>query len=259
MLNIHPEVFKRPAEIAARQAVIAYATDLKRGGGRTPHSHPRGQLITVTSGSMAVITDHRTFVVPPERAIWLPCNTVHATRHLAAARLFTLYVAPDAAAILPARPTVIQVTSLTRELLSKLMSLPRNYDPGGSEGRLVSVLLDQIAGSTEQPLHLPMPLSEDLRAIATSFLERSDANLPIGNIAKLHSMSSRTLARRFKKETGMSLRSFRRQAKLLRALELLSMRMPVSKVSDMIGFEGPSAFVSMFKAAFGVTPGRYFR
>ena len=58
-------------------------------------------------------------------------------------------------------------------------------------------------------------------------------------------------------ETGLSLRSFRRQAKLIKALELLSARMPVSRISDRLGFGEPSAFIAMFRAAYGVTPGRY--
>jgi AraC-like DNA-binding protein len=70
--------------------------------------------------------------------------------------------------------------------------------------------------------------------------------------------SPRTLERQFKSETGLSLRSFRRQAKLLRSLELLSSNMSVSAVSDQLGFGEPSAFIAMFRAAFGVTPGRYF-
>ena len=169
--TIHPEVLKRPLPSDDCREVIAYVADLKRGGGRAPHSHPRAQLLAVASGSIAIIADHCTFVVPPERALWLPSNTVHETRHLAAARLYTLYVDPDAAPNLPDRTTVVQVNSLTRELLSALMSLPRDYDRSGGDGRLVSVLLDQIAASTVVPLQLPMPVSEELRAIAKDFLE----------------------------------------------------------------------------------------
>ncbi len=49
-----------------------------------------------------------------------------------------------------------------------------------------------------------------------------------------------------------------RQVKLFRALELLASGRSVSDVSHKLGYEGPSAFVSTFKKAFGVTPGRYF-
>jgi AraC-like DNA-binding protein len=31
----------------------------------------------------------------------------------------------------------------------------------------------------------------------------------------------------------------------------------VSRISDLLGFGEPSAFIAMFKAAYGVSPGRY--
>jgi len=49
----------------------------------------------------------------------------------------------------------------------------------------------------------------------------------------------------------------RRQAKLFKALELLSTGISVSEISDQLGFEEPSPFIAMFKAAFGVSPARY--
>ena len=55
----------------------------------------------------------------------------------------------------------------------------------------------------------------------------------------------------------MTMRAFRIQAKLFRALELLSQNMSVGEISDALGFEAPSTFVAMFRLAFGVTPGRY--
>ena len=56
----------------------------------------------------------------------------------------------------------------------------------------------------------------------------------------------------------MGFRNWRKQARLMRALELLADGVPVSDVSDRLGYEGPSAFIAMFRQAFGVTPGRYF-
>jgi AraC-like DNA-binding protein/quercetin dioxygenase-like cupin family protein len=253
---IHPEVRELPAE-NYRQRIVAYVLDLKRGGGLAPHSHERAQLLAVTSGSIAVTAHGSTFVAPPERAVWVPANTVHETRHLASTRLRTLYVSPDAVPCLPNRTTVIQVSPLMRELISLIVARPRRYDEGGPDGRLVSVLLDQLARATALPLNLPMPKSEPLLSIATRLLE-NPAGIPLlSELASSMQVSPRTLERQFKFETGLSLRSFRRQARLLRSLELLSSNMSVSTISDQLGFGEPSAFIAMFRAAFGVTPGRY--
>lgn len=254
---VHPDILKVPAADYPRP-LVAYVADLKRGGGLPPHSHRRAQLLAVTSGSIAVMAQESTFVAPPERAVWVPAGTVHETRHLASTRLRTLYVEQDAAPNLPRNTTVVQVSPLMRELMMAIIQRPRLYDDHGSDGRLVAVLLDQIAASVALPLSVPMPRSEPLKSIAIRLLDSPAEQRSIGDLANSLDISVRTLERRFKAETGTSFRNFRRQAKLFKALEMLAVGTPVSRVSDELGFEEPSAFIAMFKAAFGKTPGRYF-
>jgi AraC-like DNA-binding protein/mannose-6-phosphate isomerase-like protein (cupin superfamily) len=254
--TIHPEVRQAPSGDFP-QRIVAYVLDLKRGGGLPPHSHRRAQLLAVTSGSIAVSAEGSTFVAPPERAIWVPANTMHATRHLTSTRLQTLYVAADSLPGLSRRTTVVHIAPLMRELINVIVACPRQYDEDGADGRLVSVLLDQLETAAALPLSLPMPKSRELLALATELLETPNSVPVLSELALAMQRSPRTLERQFKLETGLSLRSFRRQAKLLRSLELLSSDMSVSAVSDQLGFGEPSAFIAMFRAAFGVTPGRY--
>jgi AraC-like DNA-binding protein/mannose-6-phosphate isomerase-like protein (cupin superfamily) len=253
---IHPELLAAPSGDYP-QRIVAYVLDIKRGGGLPPHSHRRAQLLAVTSGSIAVTAEGASFVAPPERAVWVPANTVHETRHLTSTRLQTLYVATDGAPELSRRTTVVHIGPLLRELMNVIVARPRLHDEDGADGRLVSVLLDQLATAAELPLNLPMPKSPDLLSIATDLLEAPTSVPSVSHLADSMRRSPRTLQRRFKSETGLSLRSFRRQAKLLRSLELLSSDMSIGAVSDHLGFGEPSAFIAMFRSAFGVTPGRY--
>ena len=184
-------------------------------------------------------------------------NTMHATRHLTSTRLQTFYISADALPELSRRTTVVQIGPLMRELMNVIVARPRQYDERGADGRLVSVLLDELATAAALPLNLPMPKSQDLLSIATDLLESPTAV----NRCAIWPMPCRgrpaPLSGSSRPETGLSLRSFRRQAKLLRSLELLSSDMSVSAVSDQLGFGEPSAFIAMFRATFGVTPGRY--
>jgi AraC-like DNA-binding protein len=70
-------------------------------------------------------------------------------------------------------------------------------------------------------------------------------------------MSTRTLTRIFRQETQCSVAQWRQQARLTRALERLAAGEPVAVVSDALGYATPSAFVAMFRKAFGDSPGRY--
>jgi AraC-like DNA-binding protein/mannose-6-phosphate isomerase-like protein (cupin superfamily) len=255
-VQIHPDVLV-PPEWNSACRVVAYVLDLQRGGGRPLHKHDRAQLLAVTSGSIAVVAEGATFVAPPERGVWVPADTLHETRHLASTRLRTLYIDPTACSALPDRTTVVQIAPLMKELLSVVVARPRNYEEKGADGRLVDVLLDQIAASRALPLNVPIPTSAPLRAVAMQILERPTEGPDVQMLSKSLRISSRTLQRQFKSETGISLRSFRHQAKLFKAIELLAAQTPVSRISDMLGFEEPSAFIAMFKAAYGVTPRRY--
>jgi AraC-like DNA-binding protein/quercetin dioxygenase-like cupin family protein len=258
MSAVHTDLLVPPLE-ERPQRVIAYVSDLSRGGGLPPHRHARAQLLAVTSGSIAVIAGGSTFVAPPDRAVWVPAATVHETRHLASTRLRTFYVAPKSARRLPQHTTVLRVSPLMREVISVLVARPRDYDEGGPDGRLVTVLLDLIEASPGLALSVPIPKSDDLVGLAYRILEAPAGSSELRDHARNLKISTRTLERRFKGETGISLRSYRRQAKLLKALELLASGVRVSRISDLLGFNEPSAFIAMFKNATGITPGRYLR
>ena len=45
-----------------------------------PHSHKRGQLIYAISGVLVCSTSDATYVVPPQRAVWVPSGVTHEAR-----------------------------------------------------------------------------------------------------------------------------------------------------------------------------------
>ncbi|MDF7777803.1 helix-turn-helix transcriptional regulator, partial [Sphingomonas sp. AOB5] len=88
--------------------------------------------------------------------------------------------------------------------------------------------------------------------------ERAIGDASVSDIAAGAGMSLRVLERRFLAETGLSLGRWRRQARLLAAMERLAAGDPVKRVAAGAGYATPSAFVAAFRATFGETPGRYF-
>jgi len=71
--------------------------------------------------------------------------------------------------------------------------------------------------------------------------------------------SKRTIQRAFIAETGMSFEKWRRQLRLMRALESLASGHKVTTAAIDAGYDSPSAFIAMFKKHFGATPSQYFR
>ena len=240
------------------RAIIAFARDLP-GGLQVPlHVHPRGQLLYSSRGTVTTSAEDGSWVAPPERAIWVPPGTPHATRHSVGSEVRSIFVRMDEAPGLPERCAVVQVSPLLRELLLAVMRLPPLYDEDGADGRLVCVLLDRIAALPDEPLHLPMPTSRKLRAIAVDYFEHPTKTLPLARAARNATTSPRSFARHFMAETGLPFGAWQRQARLLRALELLGTGLTVGDVAFKLGYESPSAFIAMFHRSFGTTPARYF-
>src|SRR3546814_20749685 len=69
------------------------------------------------------------WIVPPQRAVWIPPGCEHEVRMVGPVQMRTLYVEPDAAPGLPAQCRVIEVSGLLRELILALMDAPLDYAP----------------------------------------------------------------------------------------------------------------------------------
>ena len=245
-------------ELAAPRAIVAVAQDHQSAGETTHHTHPRGQLLYAARGTLTTTAEEGIWVAPPARAIWVPAGVPHITRHSIGTELRSVFVRKDALAGLPTRCAVVRVSPLLRELLRAVTRLPSLYDEGGADGRLVRVLLDRIATLPDEPLHLPTPASPKLRVIADALAERPENKVSLARAARAAAMSPRSFARHFLAETGLSFGSWHRQARLLRALELLGTGLRVGDVAFTLGYESPSAFIAMFRRIFGTTPTRYF-
>jgi len=254
---VHPDLGLPEAEDDAAP-VLAFTGDMETGVHFEPHRHRRAQLFHIVSGSVTVETARGSFVVPPERALWIPSDVPHAVTYLQRSSLRYLFFRPEAVRHLPRDPSVIRLSPLLRELILALLGYPRAAAAGGPAGRIAAVILDQLVTEPIAPLHLPMPESARLRRAVADLA--ADPSRPDGlaEAARRAALSERSFERHFRAETGVSFRAWRRQARLMKAVEWLSLGVPVGEVSDRLGYEGPSAFVAGFRKAFGVTPGRYF-
>jgi methylphosphotriester-DNA--protein-cysteine methyltransferase len=71
-------------------------------------------------------------------------------------------------------------------------------------------------------------------------------------------VSARTMQRIFRREVGIDFETWRRQARLMKAVELLAQGRSVKEVSFAVGYNQPGTFVSLFRKTFGMTPKMWF-
>lgn len=206
---------------------------------------------------VAVTTDAGTWVAPPTRALWIPAGTVHEHRAFGRVDLHCVGLPTRLNPLSLAAPAVLAVGPLLRELILEYTRTPQ--DDSAERRRMLGVLLDQLRASPLQPLHLPAPTDPRLAAVcALLHADPADSR----GLAELAAQAGagageRTLSRLFRAELGMTFPQWRTQLRLHHALRLLAVDTPVTAVAHRCGWSSASAFIDVFRRAFGHTPGTH--
>lgn len=207
---------------------------------------------------MRVVTRNDIWVVPPGRAAWIPAALDHEVQMATSVAMRTVYVVPEALPGAPSTASVVEVTPLLRELILEALRRPRPYPLGGPDERLFRVLLDNVSFQSVVPLHLPMPSSPHLASLVVQLRRKPVDRRTLADWASATGTSARTLARNFRRETGLSFGAWRTQLRLMHALELLARRRTVSDVALALKYESASAFIHAFRRHLGTTPAKYY-
>jgi AraC-like DNA-binding protein len=232
------------------------------GGSSSVQSHARGHLVYAATGVLTVHTDRGTSVVPANRIAWAPAGRTHWHRAHGATDMRIVFLPPSLARRIPDRPAVFLATGLAREALLALTG-PHNYDrsaPGyrsSSRMRLLRVLVDELTETQEQPLYLPEPQDDRLRAIARILSENPADNTSMAALGKEVGASSRTVSRLLREELGMTFYEWRTQLRIYHALVLLADGHDITQTAHACGWANPSGFITAFTNIIGSTPGRY--
>ena len=221
------------------------------------HEHRKAELILTLRGVVTCEADQGVWIVPPRCALWIPNNLPHSVTMAGNVEVYCLFVEPDAAPTLPRQCSTLSVSPLLERLLLHVTQMPPLYDVDGPDGRIAAVLLDQLALAPVEKLNFPMPVDAKLRKIAAAMMADPSDRATIDDWGRRIAVSPRTLTRILQRETGMSFGRWRQQLQILIALQRLALGASVRSVAIDLGYEDPSAFVTMFRKALGKPPGRY--
>lgn len=221
------------------------------------HRHRKGQLVLALRGGVVCKVPNALWMVPPHCAVWIPGGLPHSNRMTNNARLYFLFVEPGAAD-LPGHCCTLSISPLLFELIRNLAGRPQDYAPEGRTGRLVRVLLDELAEMPVEHLHLPISDDPRLQRIAEALADDPADRGTLAAWGRRVAMSERSLARLVLKETGLTFGRWRQQLQLIIALRELAAGATVQRVSAELGYESVTAFITMFKKALGMPPAKYF-
>ncbi|GAB6849505.1 AraC family transcriptional regulator [Paraburkholderia kururiensis] len=215
------------------------------------HTHGWAQVAYASRGVLRVATTGTTWMVPPSRAIWVPPHVTHEVVIVEDAFLRTLYVDETVVPEGLDACRVVEVSGLLREVIA---ALDTQGLPSYRERLLGTLALDEITRSEPLPLSVPMPAEKRLRTLCEALIADPAGSVSLEHWAASIGASTRTIARLFRQELGMSFSQWRQQAILARAIPLLNQGRPMSLVAEELGYQSQSAFSAMFRRAFGQSP-----
>jgi len=220
------------------------------------HTHPKGQLILALHGYVTCEVSAKMWMVPTHSAIWIPANKVHSNRASDNAQLCHLFI-DNTMFKMPLNTCTLAITPLVKELMCELAGRDQHYDLSSNTARLAQVLLDQLI---EMPIqHLDVALSKHvvIQAMSQQLISQPSDRKTLPQWAEQFALTERTLARLIKKETGMTFGKWRTQIHIITSLQALSDKHSVQHVSELLGYESVSAFITMFKKVMKKTPMKY--
>jgi AraC-like DNA-binding protein len=249
----------RQTNRSAALTPIVRSLGLRLPGGHqiSEHQHPWGQLIYASRGMLSVEAISKQWLVLPARAVWAPAGVAHQIETLGETWMRTVYLRPDLAATLPSVMQVLNVSPLLKELLAEAVHVGVLDEADRVHQALATMLLDRLAGAQVFEFALPLPVDGRARCVAKRAQESLDRDESLAKLTRGLGLSARTAERIFAKETGLSFGRWRQQARLQRAVRLLSEGRSVTNVALDCGYSSVSAFVAMFKKCLGATPGQY--
>ena len=222
------------------------------------HMHREAQLVYAARGTMQVTTPKGRWLVPPDRAVWVPPRLEHSIDVLADIEMRTLYfdlawLAREQRSDSLGAEFVVRVSRLLHQTILALFD-GRN-DPDRND-LLVRLAMLELHHAEDSTTFIPLPHEPRCRRAADIVLGDPTGGHEIETLAREVGTSARTLSRLFSSETQLSFKSWCQRARIAAAIEKLSTKAGVSvkQIAREFGYASVPAFSHAFRQVTGKTP-----
>jgi AraC-like DNA-binding protein/quercetin dioxygenase-like cupin family protein len=248
----------RATHRATGDGVHLVARNYRKGVRLDPHMHREAQLVYAARGTMQVTTPKGRWLVPPDRAVWVPARLEHAIDVLADIEMRTLYF--DLAWLKRERRNagltsefVVRVSPLLHQAILALFDSRNSRE---QTGLLIKLAMLELQEAEDPATFIPLPHEPRCRRAADLVLRAPAAAHEIETLARKVGTSARTLSRLFASETQLSFKSWCQRARIAAAIERLSMgkNVSVKKLAADLGYASVPAFSHAFRRVTGKTP-----
>jgi AraC-like DNA-binding protein/quercetin dioxygenase-like cupin family protein len=226
------------------------------------HSHEVHQIEYALHGLVEVETDSAHYLLPPQQAAWIPAGLEHQAVMNPDVKTIAVMFDPTLIPEAAGRARIIAVSPLIRELMTYALRWPIDRAHGDEvSDTFFRTLAHLVAEALDHEAPLSLPTSDDpIVAAAMAYTKEHLDGVTAEQVSRAVSVSERTLRRLFKDTLGLSWRTYLLQARMMRAMALLTTPgQSVQVISAAVGFESLSAFTRCFAQFCGETPSAYRR
>lgn len=214
------------------------------------------QIVFSHSGHFTALSSSQAWTIPAHRALSVPDGTrlrIHTGRRCA---IRCLYLRTELQVIGP-DVRVVGLGALSSELLARAVATSPMDLTTPADAALITLLEAQLANEPDAPLRLPLPQDPVAHAVASAITR--DPGTSLAAVLEGAGASRRTIERRFRSETAMSLGQWRRRARVLAAVAMLADGNSVTRVASAVGYATPSSFVAAFRSELHAPPRAFMR
>lgn len=237
--------------------ISTLAYEYPRGFHVSEHAHGSHQLIYAIRGVMHVTAGKGVWLIPPHFGLWIPARTYHSIKMPEAVSMRTLYIRCGLTPRLPPSCRVLHITPLLRELILATVRMKELRLRDRLHCAMSDVLAAQLENASPMPTTVTIPEDPRARAIADVVMTNPAERRSLAIMCASVGTSTRTVQRLFQREVGSDFELWRRQVRLMKAVELLVAGRSVKEASFAVGYRQPTAFVEMFRSILGATPGAW--
>jgi AraC-like DNA-binding protein len=237
--------------LKARLCFAPVVRQYPRGHVVPAHTHPWPQLLYASSGVLSVETREGSWIVPPQRGVWLPPNCEHVTRMLTEVNLASLYLRQTEEWSFDCE--VIEISALLRELIVAALRIDFEAPLAPRDQMLVNLIVAELRSAPRGISPIPMPATKRLLDLCRAVIAEPSLKISLNQHATRAAISSKTAARLFRRDLGIGFRQWRQLVHLSYALAHFVQGVPVKVVASKLGYSA-SSFSVMIRRSTGCEP-----
>ncbi|NIF05190.1 AraC family transcriptional regulator [Chryseobacterium sp. Tr-659] len=222
------------------------------------HHHRKGQLVYVESGFQYITIEERIYLLPQNHAVWIPPNAVHKTNsHSEKIKLMIMFADVDIKTPFYHQVHIFSVPPVLKEMIKYSERWSKQMVADHSENLFLEALFNELPRFVEHSLVLHICLPKDKRLVSViEYLHNHYHNdIAMEDLSEAALLSSRTLERIFKKETGLTLTKYQQMLRIIKSLEFLSSgQLTISETAYKVGYKSIQAYTRSFQSMMQFRP-----